>query len=89
MFYYFMKGVGGLGIILFGSRFFVQWVVSERAGKSVMPKLFWYLSILGSLLLLAYSIYIRDGIFITGQSFGVLIYTRNLWLIRREKLATT
>ena len=45
MIYYFMKGVGILGIVLFGSRFFVQWVVSERAGKSVMPKLFWYLNL--------------------------------------------
>ena len=79
----------GLGLVaqgLFFSRFFVQWLASERAGKSVVPALFWYLSISGATLLLAYSIYREDPVFIIGQTCGVLIYTRNLWLIRREKL---
>ncbi len=78
-------GLGLIAQVLFFSRFLVQWLASERAGKSVLPVLFWYLSISGATLLLAYSIYRSDPIFILGQSCGVLIYTRNLWLIRREK----
>ncbi len=79
-------GLGILAQVLFFSRFFFQWLASERAGKSIVPDVFWWLSISGASLLLAYSIYRADPIFILGQSCGVLIYTRNIWLIRREKL---
>lgn len=68
-------------------RFFIQWVASEKRGRSVIPIHFWYLSLLGGLGLLIYSIHIRDIVFITGQSLGILIYTRNLILIHREKNA--
>lgn len=70
---------------LFSARFLVQWVASERAGKSVIPVVFWHLSILGTVLLLAYAIYRRDPVFILGQSAGLVVYFRNLFLIRREK----
>jgi lipid-A-disaccharide synthase-like uncharacterized protein len=70
---------------MFSARFLVQWIASERAGKSVVPILFWYLSIMGSGLLLLYAIYRRDPVFILGQSFGIFIYSRNLYLIYREK----
>ncbi|MEW6439787.1 MAG: lipid-A-disaccharide synthase N-terminal domain-containing protein [bacterium] len=76
---------GYLGQALFFSRFFVQWIASERAGKSVIPVSFWFLSLSGGLVLLAYSIWRRDPVFILGQSCGALIYARNLMLIRREK----
>ncbi len=79
-------GLGILAQVLFFSRFFFQWLASERAGKSIVPDVFWWLSISGASLLLAYPIYRADPIFILGQSCGVLIYTRNIWLIRREKL---
>jgi len=71
--------------VLFSMRFFVQWIASERAGKSVVPVVFWHLSILGSSLLLLYAIYRRDPVFIVGQSAGIFIYSRNLYLIYRGK----
>ncbi len=67
---------------LFASRFVVQWLASERARKSVMPPLFWYLSMAGSAMLLFYAIHKRDPVFILGQSAGFLIYMRNIHLIR-------
>lgn len=76
---------GYLGQTLFFSRFFVQWIASERAGKSVVPVAFWFLSLSGGLVLLAYSIWRQDPVFILGQSCGALIYTRNIMLIRRER----
>ncbi|MBW2181763.1 MAG: lipid-A-disaccharide synthase N-terminal domain-containing protein [Deltaproteobacteria bacterium] len=72
---------------MFAARFWVQWIASEKAGKSIVPMLFWYLSIFGSLLLLVYSIYRKDPVFILGQATGIFIYTRNLYLIKREKEA--
>jgi lipid-A-disaccharide synthase-like uncharacterized protein len=70
---------------LFSARFLVQWIASEKAGKSVVPEIFWYLSIAGAALLLAYAVYRKDPVFILGQSTGFVIYGRNLFLIRREK----
>jgi lipid-A-disaccharide synthase-like uncharacterized protein len=70
---------------LFSFRFIVQWIASEKAGKSVVPVLFWYLSIFGSALLLVYAIYRKDPVFILGQSTGVFIYIRNLHLIAKGK----
>ena len=81
-------GLGFFAQLMFSARFLVQWLASERAGKSIVPLLFWYLSIAGSVLLLAYSIHRKDPVFILGQSMGILIYTRNLYLIRREKKMT-
>lgn len=81
----FWLGLGFFAQALFSARFFVQWITSERAGKSVVPVLFWYLSIVGSILLLSYAIHLGDPVFIFGQSAGILIYSRNLYLIRREK----
>ena len=73
---------------LFFTRFLVQWIASEKAGRSVVPLAFWYLSISGSLLLLFYAVHRMDPVFIAGQSMGTLIYTRNIVLIRREKPGT-
>jgi lipid-A-disaccharide synthase-like uncharacterized protein len=77
--------VGFTGQILFGSRFIIQWLASEKAKKSVMPLAFWFFSIGGGLTLLAYAIWRKDPVFIMGQSLGIFIYGRNLMLIRREK----
>jgi lipid-A-disaccharide synthase-like uncharacterized protein len=80
-------GIGLLGQGIFSARFIVQWLVSEREKRSVIPVVFWYLSLLGGVTLLFYSIYKRDPVFILGQSTGVLIYSRNLFLIQRERLS--
>jgi lipid-A-disaccharide synthase-like uncharacterized protein len=81
--------VGFVGQALFGSRFLVQWIVSERRGESVVPLAFWYLSLGGAALLLAYAVWRQDPVFILGQSFGFLVYTRNLVLIARRARAGT
>lgn len=76
---------GILGNLCFGSRFFVQWVASERAKKSVMPVSFWYLSILGSLILLAYFIHLRSVVGVLAYLPNLVPYSRNLVLILRER----
>jgi hypothetical protein len=68
-------------------RFIVQWIASERAGRSYVPVAFWYLSILGGSMLLSYAIYRQDVVFILGQSMGLIVYVRNLVLIRRARKA--
>lgn len=78
-------GVGLFGQILFTARFLVQWLASERARKSVVPVAFWYFSIGGGLILLVYAIARHDPVFTLGQSLGVVIYARNLWLIHAEQ----
>jgi lipid-A-disaccharide synthase-like uncharacterized protein len=76
--------VGFLGQLLFTSRFLVQWIASERRRQSVVPTAFWWLSLGGAALLLAYALYRRDPVFILGQAFGFVVYTRNLVLIGRR-----
>lgn len=71
--------------LIFFGRFLVQWIVSEREGRSVIPVSFWYLSIIGSTGLLVYAIQRADPVFIIGQSMGSIIYLRNLTLIYRER----
>ena len=77
---------GFIGQICFGSRFLVQWIVSEKAKRSIIPTPFWYLSLIGGLILLIYAIHIRDIVFTVGQSFGLLVYSRNLYFIKRRAL---
>jgi lipid-A-disaccharide synthase-like uncharacterized protein len=75
-----------LGLVaqgVFFARFLIQWLASERARQSVIPVAFWYLSLCGSLLLLIYSIHVKDPVFILGQSTGSVIYIRNIALIKR------
>jgi len=76
--------IGFLGQGLFSARFLVQWIASEKRGESVVPVAFWYFSIGGGLLLFAYSLWRVDPVFIVGQSLGVFIYSRNLYLIHRS-----
>lgn len=82
-----MKVIGLGGQLVFGSRFFVQWFVSEREGRSVIPVAFWYISIGGSLLTLVYAFYIQEPVFIISQLGGLVVYARNLYFIRREQNA--
>tara|TARA_B100001057_G_scaffold342269_1_gene343171 strand:- start:34 stop:321 length:288 start_codon:yes stop_codon:yes gene_type:complete len=77
--------IGFIGQGLFASRFIYQWIYSEKNKQSLVPIGFWYLSIFGGLGLLTYAIFRMDPVIITGQVFGILIYTRNLVLIYKKK----
>ena len=79
--------LGFVAQALFTVRFVVQWIASERAGKSVVPLAFWWFSIGGGVLLLAYALYRRDPVFILGQAFGVFVYLRNLYFVMRDGAA--
>src|SRR5256885_17048834 len=70
---------------LFSARFFVQWIASERAGRSVVPTAFWWFSIGGGLLLFIYALSRRDPVFIAGQGLGVFIYLGNIYFVIRER----
>lgn len=87
---YIWLGIGLVGQAFFFSRFFIQWIASEKAGRSVIPMSFWYFSLFGGVTLLAYAIHIGDPVFILGQSTGTFIYLRNLYFrIREESLQPT
>jgi len=77
--------IGFGGQALFATRFIIQWLSSENAGRSVIPVAFWYFSITGGLVLLTYAIWRQDPVIIAGQSVGVFIYARNLYFISKEK----
>jgi lipid-A-disaccharide synthase-like uncharacterized protein len=81
------KLIGFGGQALFAARFLVQWFQSEREGRSVIPLAFWYCSLGGGAVLLAYAIYVGDAVFIVGQASGLIVYSRNLYLIFRERSA--
>tara|TARA_Y100000588_G_scaffold154363_1_gene168487 strand:+ start:76 stop:363 length:288 start_codon:yes stop_codon:yes gene_type:complete len=81
--------IGFVGQALFGARFIIQWIVSEKRGESTIPLAFWYCSIGGSIVLLTYAIHRQDPVFILGQSLGSIIYIRNLILIDQKKKAIT
>lgn len=78
-------GIGFLGQILFTSRFLVQWIASERRRESVVPVAFWWFSLMGGVTLLSYAIWRQDPVFIMGQGAGLIIYIRNLILIRSKR----
>jgi len=73
-----------IGQMVFGGRFILQWIVSEYKKKSHVPTAFWFISLAGSLMLLSYSIHIRNPIFMLGFSLNTLIYLRNLHLIYKH-----
>jgi len=77
--------IGFAGQALFSARFLVQWVYSERRKRSLIPIAFWYFSLAGGATLFTYALHIGDPVFILGQSLGVLIYTRNLYFIHKER----
>jgi lipid-A-disaccharide synthase-like uncharacterized protein len=79
--------LGFLGQAAFSARFLVQWLASERRRDSVVPVAFWWLSLAGGTLLLAYALHRRDPVFVLGQGAGLVVYLRNLVLIRRRPTA--
>jgi len=79
--------IGFVAQFMFSMRFVVQWLASEKARASIVPEIFWYFSILGGTLLLAYAIYRMDPVFIVGQAAGLVIYARNIYFIWLGKRA--
>jgi len=77
--------IGMAGQILFGLRFLIQWICSEVKKESHIPIVFWYFSISGGMILLAYAIHRKDPVFIVGQSTGLIVYLRNLRLIYKKE----
>lgn len=76
-----MAGVVAQG--LFAARFIVQWRYSEVRGRSLVPHVFWYLSVAGGVILLAYAMHRREPVFIAGEAVTLLVFLRNLRLISR------
>ena len=81
------KVVGLIGQVTFGSRFIIQWLVSEKEGRSVIPVSFWYLSVIGAAITLVYAVHIEEPVFMLPQLAALLIYARNLYFVQREKRA--
>jgi lipid-A-disaccharide synthase-like uncharacterized protein len=81
------KVVGWLGNFIFASRFFVQWVATEKRKQVVIPISFWWLSLIGSLLLLVYGIQRQDSVFIFAYAFTWIPYIRNIVIHYRNKAA--
>ncbi|MCY2958467.1 MAG: lipid-A-disaccharide synthase N-terminal domain-containing protein [Planctomycetota bacterium] len=75
--------LGFLGQLLFTGRMLVQWLISEQSRRSVIPTAFWWMSLAGASMLLAYFLWRRDPIGVLGQATGWFIYVRNLWMIYR------
>lgn len=78
-------GIGFIGQSLFFSRWLIQWVVSERKAESQIPVSFWYMSLIGSVIVLAYAIHKVDPVFMVGQGVGTLVYIRNIMLLHQAK----
>jgi len=78
--------IGFAGQALFSARFIIQWLYSEKVKRSIVPVAFWYFSLAGGMTLAAYAIHRADPVFIAGQLGGLVVYTRNLMLIRKHRL---
>lgn len=76
--------LGFSGQALFSARFIVQWIASERARRSIVPRVFWWLSLGGGALLFTYAVWRQDPVFMVGQGAGLFVYLRNLRLSRAE-----
>ncbi len=80
-----LRIIGGVAAVIFYGRFYLQWIASERAGRSVMPVAFWYMSSVGSLMLLGYGAATGSANGTLSHSFNIVVYTRNLIHIWREQ----
>lgn len=81
--------IGFVGQGLFSARFIIQWIYSEKVKRSVVPVAFWYFSLGGGIVLTAYAIHRMDPVFMVGQAAGLIVYFRNLMLIRKHHLKVT
>src|SRR3954462_7175861 len=78
-------GVGVAGQVVFGIRMFIQWLKSEQAGHSVIPIAFWYCSLAGAILSMAYIVHQQAWPLLLGQGLPLPIYIRNIWMIYRDQ----
>ncbi len=83
--YWLWKTIGFAGMAAFFTRFFVQWLYSEKHKESKIPTIFWWQSLIGAVLMLAYSLRQQDSVYIMGYILTVIPYTRNLILVYRKK----
>jgi len=81
----FWLAFGLIAQLFFTARFLVQWISSERAGKSVVPMAFWFFSIGGGMMTLVYGIVKREPVIIIGQALATIIYVRNIMLIVKNR----
>lgn len=77
---------GAVGQLLLNLRFFYQWYYSEKHEASVLPFGFWLISAAGALIVVIYALYRLDPVLLLAQSLGMIVYVRNMVLIRREPL---
>lgn len=75
---------GSMGQIIFTLRFIYQWLYSRQRNESILPLGFWIISLTGSVIIVAYAVIRRDPVLILGQSTGLLAYSRNIYLLKRE-----
>ena len=80
-----LMALGFVGQALFSARFLVQWLVSEHRRQSTIPLAFWYLSVCGGATLLTYAVLRHDPVFVVGQAGGLVVYLRNLMLLRQTR----
>lgn len=85
--YWLWKAIGFAGIAVFGTRFIIQWIHSERHKESRIPTIFWWQSLIGTLLCLAYFLRQQDSVGILGYAFNIIPYVRNLMLVHQKKKA--
>jgi lipid-A-disaccharide synthase-like uncharacterized protein len=78
-------GIGFLGQAVFGVRFLIQWLRSEQAGHSVVPLVFWYVSIVGGLISFTYAVHLHAWPLVLGQALPLPIYVRNVYMILRDR----
>lgn len=78
--------LGILGQVVFNSRFFYQWIYSEKKKVSTLPLGFWLLSLVGAVLILVYGILRKDPVLIASHCFGGIVYVRNIYLLRNSAI---
>jgi lipid-A-disaccharide synthase-like uncharacterized protein len=77
--------LGGCGQLAMFTRFLLQWRHAERVRLSILPRMFWWTSLIGAVLLMIYAIFRRDVVLTTGQVFGISVYLRNLIIMGRRR----
>lgn len=76
---------GSLGQIIFTLRFIYQWIYSRKRQKSLLPLGFWVISLTGSCIIVSYALVRHDPVLILGQSTGLIVYIRNIWIMKHPK----
>lgn len=76
---------GSTGQVLFTLRFIYQWLYSRRVGESELPPAFWWISLIGAVIIFSYAVMRIDAVLMLGQGFGLFVYARNLMIGRKAK----